>query len=250
MQFILPFLIFIMAEVSSPQNGTKIEHGDSAIIAPQILRISDNWWSAKRDSNYASYKDFPAVGYFEAVDMLGPMATGFVLQKGIVITCYHVYNNVLKGCNGLSINLPGQDKVLEVELIDTIRTQDIAIYKIKDSVRLNGFNIGEFHKIELRDTVQYVGGYFADSVFVGRAFVIERGERMSLEGDFGVLMALGVGWPGLSGSPLLDKDGKVIGIVTGGMGSEESEDDRRENSIVLRANSIASVKDIINNLLK
>jgi hypothetical protein len=259
MKYIIMVLFFCVCVNVDAQDTTKSNNCDSIFIASLDILYPANWWAHDRDSSLVSYKEWPSIGYFCPIDQKAVLGTGFLLNGGFVVTCYHVAL-ILRNYGGpISIVVPGQScGGSMVDLIDSIPSQDIAIYKMNRCVYLKGLEIGNFDDIQLLDTLDYAGScrYKYDTVFHGHSVVIQKGESIDIQKDpinnknksFGFLVGLGHSWRGLSGSPLLNKKGEAIAILSGSARMEKFQDSGIVRSLYLTANSLNSVGDLIKKL--
>ncbi|MCW4025770.1 MAG: trypsin-like peptidase domain-containing protein [Candidatus Bathyarchaeota archaeon] len=137
--------------------------------------------------------------------------TGVVLTKdGYIVTC----NHVLSGCNTVKI---GQgEKTLNARIVGTDPYNDIALLKAE----------GEFTPIELGDSEKLNVGQYALAI----ANPFNKAQPTATSGMITTVNSTLSGWrgtamenviatdaqlnPGFSGGPLVDVDGKLIGINT------------------------------------
>ena len=139
--------------------------------------------------------------------------TGVVLTKdGYIVTC----NHVLQGCNGVKI---GQgDKTFNATIVGTDPYNDLALLKAEK---------GEFTPIEVGDSEKLSVGQYV----VALANPFNRNQPTATSGIVTSVNSTIRGWrgstqmenviatdaqlnPGFSGGPLVDADGKIIGINT------------------------------------
>jgi len=139
--------------------------------------------------------------------------TGVVLTKdGYIITC----NHVLQGCNGIRI---GQgDKTFNAKIVGTDPYSDLALLKAEK---------GEFTPIELGDSEKLSVGQYVFAL----ANPFNRNQPTATTGIVTSVNSTIRGWrgmtamenviatdaqlnPGFSGGPLIDVEGKIIGINT------------------------------------
>ncbi len=139
--------------------------------------------------------------------------TGVVLSKdGYIITC----NHVLQGCNGVKI---GQgDKTFNATIVGTDPYSDLALLKAEK---------GEFTPIELGDSEKLSVGQYVFAL----ANPFNRNQPTATTGIVTNVNSTIRGWrgmtamenviatdaqlnPGFSGGPLVDVEGKIIGINT------------------------------------
>jgi serine protease Do len=139
--------------------------------------------------------------------------TGVVLtQDGYIITC----NHVLQGCNAIKI---GQgEKTFNAKIIGTDPYNDLALIKAEK---------GEFRPIQLADSEKLNVGQYV----LALANPFNRAQPTATSGIVTSVNSTIRGWrgstqmenviatdaqlnPGFSGGPLVDADGKIIGINT------------------------------------
>ncbi len=139
--------------------------------------------------------------------------TGVVLTKdGYIVTC----NHVLQGCNGIRI---GQgDKTFNAKIVGTDPYSDLALLKAEK---------GEFTPIELGDSEKLSVGQYVFAL----ANPFNRNQPTATTGIVTSVNSTIRGWrgmtamenviatdaqlnPGFSGGPLVDVEGKIIGINT------------------------------------
>ena len=169
-------------------------------------------------SNIAVNNDF----FYRAIPSESGSGTGFIIGKsGIILTNYHVVENASKLVVTLSNNSQWPGK-----LIGADPNNDLAIVRIQAPV--DSYNILEFsnsNDIVVGQKVLALGNPFGLRQTLttgiisalGRTIAAKNGRKIE-----GIIQTDAAINPGNSGGPLLDSEGKVIGINTAIIGSAGS----------------------------
>ena len=169
-------------------------------------------------SNIAVNYDF----FYRAIPAESGSGTGFIIgESGIIITNYHVVENASKLVVTLSNNSQWPGK-----LIGADPNNDLAIVRIQAPV--DSYNILEFsnsNDIVVGQKVLALGNPFGLRQTLttgiisalGRTIAAKNGRKIE-----GIIQTDAAINPGNSGGPLLDSEGKVIGINTAIIGSAGS----------------------------
>ena len=169
-------------------------------------------------SNIAVNYDF----FYRAIPAESGSGTGFIIgESGIIVTNYHVVENASKLVVTLSNNSQWPGK-----LIGADPNNDLAIVRIKAPV--DSYDILEFsnsNDIVVGQKVLALGNPFGLRQTLttgiisalGRTIAAKNGRKIE-----GIIQTDAAINPGNSGGPLLDSEGKVIGINTAIIGSAGS----------------------------
>ena len=169
-------------------------------------------------SNIAVNYDF----FYRAIPAESGSGTGFIIgESGIIVTNYHVVENASKLVVTLSNNRPGPGK-----LIGADPNNDLAIVRIQAPG--DSYDILEFsnsNDIVVGQKVLALGNPFGLRQTLttgiisalGRTIAAKNGRKIE-----GIIQTDAAINPGNSGGPLLDSEGKVIGINTAIIGSAGS----------------------------
>ena len=169
-------------------------------------------------SNIAVNYDF----FYRAIPAESGSGTGFIIgESGIIVTNYHVVENASKLVVTLSNNSQWPGK-----LIGADPNNDLAIVRIQAPV--DSYNILEFsnsNDIVVGQKVLALGNPFGLRQTLttgiisalGRTIAAKNGRKIE-----GIIQTDAAINPGNSGGPLLDSEGKVIGINTAIIGSAGS----------------------------
>ena len=169
-------------------------------------------------SNIAVNYDF----FYRAIPAESGSGTGFIIgESGIIVTNYHVVENAIKLVVTLSNNSQWPGK-----LIGADPNNDLAIVRIQAPV--DSYDILEFsnsNDIVVGQKVLALGNPFGLRQTLttgiisalGRTIAAKNGRKIE-----GIIQTDAAINPGNSGGPLLDSEGKVIGINTAIIGSAGS----------------------------
>jgi len=165
--------------------------------------------------------------------------TGFAVgEDGYILTNYHV----VSGSNSIQVQTY-DDLIYTAELIGTDAIKDLAVLKITSNI--DGFEFANSDEIVVGQKVIAIGNP------LGLSFTVTEGIVSALhrQGPNGLNKYIQTDVtlnPGNSGGPLIDKDGKIIGMNNFKVGGAEALGFALEgNTIIEVANEIAGV-EIIN----
>ncbi len=140
--------------------------------------------------------------------------TGFIIDKeGYILTNHHVVDNA----DVIKITLDNE-KEYEAELIGSDSKTDIALLKIKrqsgDNIDFPYLELGDSEKVEVGEWVVAIGNPFGLDHTVTTGVVSAKARNIGA-GPYDEFIQTDASInPGNSGGPLLDMEGKVIGINT------------------------------------
>lgn len=138
--------------------------------------------------------------------------SGFVIDasKGIIVT----NNHVIDGAQKLIVSL-ADGRNIEGKLIGGDPRTDLAVVQI-EADNLTAVELGDSTKVQVGEPVVAVGNpggeEFARSVTAGVVSALNRFLLLEGEASFGLIQTDAAINPGNSGGPLVDFQGKVIGI--------------------------------------
>lgn len=150
--------------------------------------------------------------------MLGPMGqpqevrgegTGFVIaEDGYIVTNNHVVANAAQ----LRVVF-GDGKQLPAQLVGTDRETDVAVLKV-EATDLQPLAFGDSDAAEVGDWVIALGSPFGLNDTVTAGIISAKGREVGLSPLESYLQTDATINPGNSGGPLVDLEGKVVGINT------------------------------------
>jgi serine protease Do len=138
------------------------------------------------------------------------------LGSGVIVTedGYILTNNhVVAGADRISVGIGGDDQV-DGEIVGTDRATDLAVIKI-DKKELKPANLGDSEGIKVGEWVVAIGNPFGLEHTVTAGIISYKGRSNVRIADYEDFIQTDAAInPGNSGGPLVDLDGKVIGINT------------------------------------
>ncbi len=147
--------------------------------------------------------------------------SGFVVDKeGTVITNAHV----VEGSQNVSARFEEEGEFVDAKVVGRDPSTDIAVLKIDpDKAKLQPIPLGKSSEVEVGDPVVAIGNPFGFTRTVTTGIVSALQRQIEAPNGFPIRNIIQTDAsinPGNSGGPLLDEDGKVIGInsqiATGG----------------------------------
>ena len=142
------------------------------------------------------------------------LGTGFIISAdGYIVT----NNHVVAGADTVLVNLQGstgKDHSLKAKVIGTDEETDIALLKVKAESPLPYLNFGDSDKMEVGEWVLAIGNPFGLGHTVTAGILSAKGRNIQ-SGPFDNFLQTDASInPGNSGGPLINMEGKVIGINT------------------------------------
>jgi S1-C subfamily serine protease len=145
---------------------------------------------------------------------LGGSGTGFFCAPGIVATNFHV----IDGAKSVSLYLPAQNRTVALSIAVSDSANDLALLSVMESERRDlppALQLGDSMAVKLGSEAIAIGFPMGDDL--GPGHKVTSGLVSALEGPSGdprLFQLTAPIQPGSSGSPLLDSQGRVIGVVT------------------------------------
>lgn len=142
------------------------------------------------------------------------LGTGFLISAdGYIVT----NNHVVAGADTVLVNLQGstgKDHSLKAQVIGTDEETDIALLKVKADTPLPFLDFGDSDKMEVGEWVLAIGNPFGLGHTVTAGILSAKGRNIQ-SGPFDNFLQTDASInPGNSGGPLINMEGKVIGINT------------------------------------
>ncbi|MFD1849964.1 S1C family serine protease [Oceanobacillus bengalensis] len=159
--------------------------------------------SAKLSINEDIRKYKEAVVVIESENSKG---TGFAFtEDGFILTNYHV----IEDKNSLAAAF-SEEGLFEVEVIDTYPSIDLAVLKV-DGENLPHLTLSEDPSIEEDDAIRFIGNPLRFNGIANEGNII--GYTALSDWEEEVVMIEAPVYRGNSGSPILNEDGEVIGVI-------------------------------------
>ncbi len=154
----------------------------------------------------------------EGAGRLNSIATGVIVSKdGVILTALHA----VKGAAEVQIRMANGDVFDRVELLGTDERRDVAALKVSAGA-LSALSAGSTATLAQGDPVYAVtnASGLAWSATEGILSAIRPADEVPGAGSgFRLLQFTAPVAPGASGGALVDRNGKLIGIITGGKGT-------------------------------
>jgi serine protease Do len=188
------------------------------------------------------------------------MGSGFIISKdGFIVT----NNHVVEEADEIKVQLRGQEKPLKAKLVGRDPELDLAVVKIENGGNMPFLEFGDSNALKVGGWVVAIGNPFGLQNTVTAGIVSAKGRAIGA-GPFDDFIQTDASInPGNSGGPLLDMDGKVVGIntaiVASGQGigfaipasmAKTVIDDLREQKEIKRGWLGVSIQDVDENTAK
>ncbi|MDC3180991.1 trypsin-like peptidase domain-containing protein [Gammaproteobacteria bacterium] len=182
------------------------------LVAPIVLAVTSSSLHQAPQSVVSIFVEYPYYNsHGEAAKAFG---TGAVISnKGYVITNHHVINQA----SAIAVQTHQGHKSY-AKVVGTAPEFDIAVLKIEPSASENlpEIQYGEFDQLNIGDDVVAIGTPFGFEQTFTKGVVSNLDRHISLGTHVRSFIQVDAAVnPGNSGGPLLDQDGKLIGLVTG-----------------------------------
>ncbi len=134
-----------------------------------------------------------------------------VSPDGYILTA----NHVVEGADKVKVSFSSSDKEYEAKVIGTDPPTDVAVLRVDTKKSLPAIAIGDSDKLEVGDTVLALGNPFAvgQTVTMGIVSAVGRG-GFGITGLENFIQTDAAINPGNSGGPLVDAEGRLVGINT------------------------------------
>jgi serine protease Do len=140
-----------------------------------------------------------------------PIGTAFAIGHGRFVTAAHVIG---AGCGSQFIPIALRDETGKIFFIDRVlkysEAEDYVVFTLKDSPRVNALDAHD--RPALNDPVFAVGNAYGEGIVI-RDGLYTSDTPEEREGRWKWLRFSAAASPGNSGGPLVDKRGRVIGVV-------------------------------------
>ncbi len=188
-------------------------------IEPAVVKISTSQEVVRQ--RRSMYTDDPFLRrFFGIMDEPGrierrkePLGLGsgvIVTRDGYILTNHHV----IQGATEIKVSIPGREEQLDAKVIDSDPDNDVAVIKVKAD-GLPTATLADSSQVRRGDIVFAVGAPFGYDQSVSMGIVSALGRReVGNNQQANYIQTDAAINPGNSGGPLIDADGRVIGINT------------------------------------
>ena len=217
---VFSYMIFIRQELNYNLLNEKISDSKNSLQS-QINLISEDLIDTQvlleeSQQELSSLKasigeDFSGI-YYDAVDSVvivttnTGQGTGFIIDReGYIVTNYHIIEGATT-----AVIYTSSDGLYDVQLIGVDSIMDVALLKIEENFQK--LTLGDSDNVDVGEKVIAIGNPYGlqFSATVGSISQIHREGPNGLDVYLQIDAAVN---PGNSGGPVIDKNGKVIGMV-------------------------------------
>jgi len=141
----------------------------------------------------------------------GGLGTGFIISNdGLIITNNHVIDNA----DIINVQLSGDKKKYEAEVVGRDKRTDIALIKIKTGFSLPTAKLGTSSNLQVGEWVAAFGNPFGHTHSMSKGIVSAIGRQIDELNRLPFIQTDASINPGNSGGPLVNTAGEVIGVNT------------------------------------
>jgi S1-C subfamily serine protease len=222
-------LVVLVAGVIAIDTGlVDVGNDDSSSTAstPVALARPADAGSGKGLTVNEIYKrDADGVAFIQADQQSGTATgSGFVIDdQGHILTNAHV----VEGADQIEVKIGDDGSSHEAKLVGEDPSSDVALLEVKGDGNLTSLQLGDSSQVEVGDPVVAIGNPFGLDRTVTSGIVSAKARQIQAPNGFSISNVIQTDAavnPGNSGGPLLDGEGRVIGInsqiATQGGGNE------------------------------
>ena len=159
------------------------------------------------------FREFFGDSFRSQPEVTTGLGSGFIISKdGYIVTNYHV----VEGASKIKVFLTSRKDPYQAKLIGFDEQLDLAVLKINAGNNLPFLEFGDTNKLEVGSWVIAIGNPYGLDHTVTVGVISAKGRPITIDGNqFKDLLQTDASInPGNSGGPLIDLNGKVIGINT------------------------------------
>ncbi|HMC66365.1 MAG TPA: Do family serine endopeptidase, partial [Gemmataceae bacterium] len=196
---VLPAVVSIESRARPKKTATQAPRRKPNIDDPQLPEELRKFLEEFQRQPFDTPEDSPHFGF----------GSGFIVDpKGVILTNYHVVD----GADQVVVHFADGQKLVSKD-VHSDRKTDLAIVRVEAKQPLPYLELGDSNAMEIGDRVLAVGAPFGLAGSVTQGIISAKGRNglnMNLYEDF--LQTDAAINPGNSGGPLVNLEGKVIGI--------------------------------------
>lgn len=194
--------------VSRPITGNNVAKQFGTALADAVERVMPSVVVVRTEGIQIQYqRDFFGFTY-RIPKRLAGQGSGVIIDKqGYVLTGYHV----VKGARQVEVVLNDETK-LPARVVGTDAITDVAVLKIDSDLEFEAIEIGDSDAVRVGELAIAIGSPFSLQSSVTVGFVSHKGRRVDILPYEDFIQTDAAINPGNSGGPLVDVDGKLIGI--------------------------------------
>ena len=221
------FVLLALPEVSLAKAGLPdltdlAERAGKAVVNISTSKTAPNRGSQIQEMFKNAPKNHPLREFFEQFERqfgqqdaqprkLSSLGSGFIISTdGFIVT----NNHVVAEADEIKVKLLGRDKAYDAKIIGRDPETDLALLKIEAGANLPVLEFGNSDATRVGEWVMAIGNPFGLGHTVTAGIVSAKGRHIGA-GPFDSFLQTDASInPGNSGGPLIDMDGKVVGINT------------------------------------
>jgi S1-C subfamily serine protease len=224
--------------------GDDDDSSPTPSVVPLAEPVSDQGDGAGLTVNEIYKRDSQGVAFIQAEQASGAATgSGFVIDDdGHILTNAHV----VEGAQNIEVEFGDDGNTRTAELVGMDPSTDVALLHVDDNDDLTPLELGDSSSVEIGDPVVAIGNPFGLDRTVTTGIVSAKQRQIQAPNGFSisdVIQTDAAVNPGNSGGPLLDSQGRVIGI------NSQIASDSGGNDGVAFAVPIATAKDVADQLL-
>jgi serine protease Do len=212
---------------ASPDNVAAIPSGNAFVgpqtiqsivkeTGPAVVKIETEVKVQRRYDPFFNdpfFREFFGDSFRSQPEVTTGLGSGFIISKdGYIVTNYHV----VEGASKIKVFLTSRKDPYQAKLIGFDEQLDLAVLKINAGNNLPFLEFGDTNKLEVGSWVIAIGNPYGLDHTVTVGVISAKGRPITIDGNqFKDLLQTDASInPGNSGGPLIDLNGKVIGINT------------------------------------
>ncbi|NLT94124.1 MAG: Do family serine endopeptidase [Clostridia bacterium] len=159
------------------------------------------------------FREFFGDSFRNRTEVTTGLGSGFIISKdGYIVTNYHV----VEGASKIKVYLTSRKDPYQAKLVGHDEQLDLAVLKIDAGSNLPFLEFGDTNKLEVGSWVIAIGNPYGLDHTVTVGVISAKGRPITINGNqFKDLLQTDASInPGNSGGPLIDLNGKVVGINT------------------------------------
>ncbi len=142
------------------------------------------------------------------VPLMRSLGSGFIVDPaGYVVTNYHV----IEKADEIKVKLNGEDKEYKAKVVGHDRKTDLALLKIESNEKFPFLEFGDSDNSKVGEWVLAIGNPFGLGSTVTAGIISAKSRALNIGYDDFIQTDASIN-PGNSGGPMLDMNGKVIGV--------------------------------------
>lgn len=202
------------ASTAAPSLRQATRLAKTAVVAIETLAgpCTTPAWEA-RQLTQASVQQHDAAGFIDLGRQRGS-GSGFVIdRKGYVVTCAHV----VAGSDAVHVRLNDGRRLCVQEVVADPLT-DVAVLKVAPWDGIVEANAGDVSELNVGDSILTIGHPYGIGLSISAGIVSAKNRTLDGSPYLPLIQTDAASNPGNSGGPIVDLQGRVVGMSEGGYG--------------------------------